>query len=266
MLLLRIISALVGIPLVLLSVHLGGPWYALLLLVVVNLGVYEYNTILKAGGYSVPALVGHFGVTMFIVVLYFQEYIFLLPLVMLLFFFLFVFTLLHIETVNITEAALAFWGIIYIGGLCGYILLLRMQPEGDLYTYMLLFGVWINDTLAYFIGKKWGTRELAPQISPKKSVEGSLAGIAGAVVIFMAGAIFFPGTFNINPGLAVILAMGITVFAQLGDLMESALKRKLGVKDAGSIIPGHGGVLDRFDSLMLAAPFVYYFFMLVNML
>ncbi|MFO7953073.1 MAG: phosphatidate cytidylyltransferase [Bacillota bacterium] len=266
MLLLRILSALVGIPLVLLAVHLGGPWYALLLLLIVNLGAYEYNKILKAGGYSVPVLISYFGVSMFTVVLYLQEFVFLLPLVVFTLFLLFIFILLNIEKVNITDASLAFWGIIYIGGLCGYILLLRQQPDGALYTYMLLAGVWINDTLAYFIGSKWGFRELAPQISAQKSVEGSLAGIGGAVVIFLAISIFFPDLVNITPGLAVILAIGITVFAQLGDLMESSLKRKLQVKDTGGIIPGHGGVLDRFDSLMLAAPFVYYFFMLVNML
>jgi len=266
MLVLRILSALVGIPLVLLAVHFGGPWYALLLLLIVNLGVYEYNSLLRAGGYFAPPVISFFGVTMLIVVLYLQEYVFLLPLVMLTLFILFVLTLLNPEKINITDASLTLWGIIYIGGLCGYLLLLRMQPGGALYTYMLLAGVWINDTLAYFIGSKWGFRELAPQISPKKSVEGSLAGIGGAVLIFLAVSIFFPDLTGINPGLAVLLAMGITVFAQLGDLMESALKRMLQVKDSGGLIPGHGGVLDRFDSLMLAAPFVYYFFMLVDMI
>jgi phosphatidate cytidylyltransferase len=95
-------------------------------------------------------------------------------------------------------------------------------------------------------------------------MEGSLAGILGTVSIFFSASILIPGIIPLNPGQAVILGLGISVFAQLGDLLESALKRQLKVKDSGGIIPGHGGILDRFDSLFLTAPFVYCFFLLIN--
>ncbi len=265
MLSLRILTALLGIPVIIASVYFGGPWYALLLLLVVNLGIYEYNNIVRIGDLSFPALVSYFGVSMFIVVLYFDQHFLVLPLIILLFFVLFVSALLNMERLSISESALSMWGIIYLGGLCGYMLMLRMLPDGALYTYLLFVGIWIHDTLAYFIGVKWGMRKFAPQISPKKSVEGSLAGLGGVVVIFFSVSILVPGSITVSPVEAVILGLGISVFGQLGDLIESALKRQMQVKDSGGLIPGHGGVLDRFDSLMLAAPFVYYFFVFMNM-
>lgn len=266
MLILRILSALIGVPIVIGSVYLGGPWYALFLLLVANLGVYEYNHILKNKSYSASAVIGFIGVSLFLAALYFEKPEFLYPLIMLLLFCLFVSALFNMERMSISESAISLWGILYIGGMSGYLLMLRMLPNGEIYTYLLLAGVWIHDSLAYFIGVKWGLRKFAPQISPKKSVEGSIAGIIGTVVLFLSVSILMPALITIKPSQAVILALGISVFAQLGDLLESALKRQLKVKDAGGLIPGHGGILDRFDSLWLTAPFVYYFFQLVNML
>lgn len=264
MLFLRVISALVGIPIVIASVYYGGLWYALFLILVVNLGTFEYNHLLKNKGYSASAILSFIGVSLFIVALYFEKYDLIYPLIMALFFFLFIGALFNMEKMSIAESALSLWGIIYIGGMSGYLLMLRMLPDGAMYTYLLLAGVWIHDTLAYFIGVKWGMRKFAPQISPNKSMEGSLAGILGTVSIFFSASILIPGIIPLNPGQAVILALGISVFAQLGDLLESALKRQLKVKDSGGIIPGHGGILDRFDSLFLTAPFVYCFFLLIN--
>jgi phosphatidate cytidylyltransferase len=266
MLHLRVLSALVGIPVVLASVYFGGPWYALFLLLVVNLGAYEFSAILSARGYKVPTIVAFLGVSLFIAVIYLELSSLIYPLIMLLFFVLFITALFNMERMSIAESAVTLWGIIYIGGMSGYLMLLRMMPEGAVYTFILLAGVWIHDTLAYFIGVKWGERKLAPQISPNKSVEGSLAGICGTVAIIFSVSILFPAFLPINPGQAILLALGISVFAQLGDLLESAFKRQLQVKDSGKVIPGHGGILDRFDSLLLTAPFVYYFFLLLNMI
>ncbi|MEW5783860.1 MAG: phosphatidate cytidylyltransferase [Bacillota bacterium] len=265
MLRLRILSALVGIPLVLGVVYLGGPWYAVFLLITANLGMREYGALLKAKGSRMPPGIGYCGVTALIVLLYYQQLQWVFPLIMLLFILLFAAVLLYFERVNFWESALFLWGIIYLGGLCGFLLLLRLFPAGAFYTVLLLIGVWSNDTFAYFIGSKWGRHKLAPAISPHKSVEGSLAGIGGTLLLAAAAAWFFPGQFPLPLGQALILAAGIAVFAQLGDLMESALKRHFQVKDSGNLIPGHGGVLDRIDSVMLTAPFVYTFFYLIEL-
>lgn len=264
MLYLRILSALVGIPIVIGSVYLGGPWYALLLLLVVNLAIYEYSQICKNKGYLVFPALSHIVVTLLIFLVFLEEYNLILTLIMLTLLILFSTVLFNMNRFSIIDAALSLWGIIYLGVLFGYMLLLRMLPGGDLYTYMLLAGVWLHDTMAYFIGVKWGFNKLATTISPNKSVEGSLAGIGGTLILFFSAAILYPNTIPLSPLQAVILALGISVFAQLGDLMESALKRQLEIKDSGSIIPGHGGIMDRFDSLLVAAPFVYYFFVLIQ--
>ena len=265
MLYLRVLSALVGIPLMLSAVYLGGPWYAVLLLIIVNLGIFEYGSMLKGKGYNISLIAGFFGVTLYIVTIYMNQLEYLYPLTIFFFLLYFINSLFHMDKQSIKEGAVALWGIIYLGGLGGYMLLLRMLPDGALYTFIMLAGVWIHDTAAYFVGVKWGIRKFAPLISPNISVEGSIAGILTTIVIIFSAVILFPDLMPINPGEAIFLALGIAVFAQLGDLLESALKRQLAVKDSGSIIPGHGGILDRFDSLLLTAPFVYYFFILTNL-
>ncbi|MDW7730286.1 MAG: phosphatidate cytidylyltransferase [Bacillota bacterium] len=266
MLYLRLLSALIGIPIIIGAVYLGGPWYAVLLLIVANLGMFEYSSMLRARGYRIPLTIGFLGVSLMLTVIYIEQTNFFFPLIMLIFLILFVNALFSMNRSSIAESAVSFWGIIYLGGFCGYMLMLRMVPDGALFTYILLLGVWIHDTAAYFIGKKWGMRKFAPLISPNKSVEGSIAGILTTVVIFFSAVILIPEVMPVNPGQSIVLGLGISVFAQVGDLLESALKRQLEVKDSGSIIPGHGGILDRFDSLLLTAPFVYYFFILIRIL
>lgn len=265
MLLVRILSALIGIPIVLGSVYLGGLWYSFFLLLVANIGIYEYHVMHKQAN---PANIffSFLGVSLFIVITMLEETELLLPLIVLILFALFVVALFNMERASVVDAAVSFWGIIYLGALLSYMLKLRLLPDGAYYTYVLLAGVWIHDTLAYLIGTRWGRHKFAPLISPKKSVQGSLAGMIGTILIFLALALFYPGLIALDQWEAVFLALGISVFAQLGDLLESALKRQLKVKDSGAIIPGHGGILDRFDSLLLVAPFVYYFFIYVNML
>lgn len=264
MLHLRILSAMVGIPLILGAVYLGEAWYCLFLLLVANLGIYEYTRMLRARGFGLPAWPGYFGASAIIVLLFWQQPALLFHLIMLILVLLFMAVLIYFEKINFWESAVIFWGIIYLGGLLGFMLLLRMLPQGAVYTYMLLIGVWLNDTFAYFVGIKWGRHKLAPRISPQKSVEGALAGISGTVLTALLAVWFIPWLIPLPAWKAVLLGFGTAVFAQLGDLMESALKRQFQVKDTGQLIPGHGGVMDRFDSLMLAAPFVYAFFVLVR--
>lgn len=269
MLLLRVLSALVGIPIVIAAVYYGGPWFALFLLLVVNAAIFEYNQVIKIGNSSFLAVISHLGISFYMIIIYLEQYMLVTPLFLVLFFVMFIAALFNMdfeEKPSLIDSTLSLWGVVYIGVLFGYLLMLRLQPEGAFYTFALFAGIWIHDTMAYFIGVKWGIRKFAPQISPKKSVEGSLAGLSGTIILFFSAAILFPGLFTISPVGAIILGLGISVFAQLGDLMESALKRQMQVKDSGSIIPGHGGVLDRFDSVMLAAPFTYYFFMIVSMI
>lgn len=258
----RVISALVIIPLVLFVVYQGGPWFALVVLLLAMLGAYEFFRLLFNQAIHLQTVLGFAGVALILALVYLHFFDQLFHLAFLSFFLHSISALGGGKNRSLADSALAFWGVIYIGGLFSYLLLLRMAPGGELYTFLLLIGVWSHDTLAYMVGVRWGTHKLAPAISPNKSVEGSLAGILGTMIIFFSWSILWPDHLTLSPGPALLLALGIAVFAQLGDLLESALKRHFSVKDSGSIMPGHGGVLDRCDSLMLAAPFVYYFFLL----
>lgn len=128
------------------------------------------------------------------------------------------------------------------------------QYNGLLLLAIFIF-IWVNDTGAYLVGSRWGKRRLAPNISPKKSVEGSIGGLLlvllSAVVLRL---LLFPELSWLS---ILLIAAVVAIFATIGDLFESSLKRQAGVKDSGKLIPGHGGILDRIDSLLLAVPAVY---------
>ncbi|MDY6825780.1 MAG: phosphatidate cytidylyltransferase [Bacillota bacterium] len=262
----RIISALILGPLILGMVYLGGIFYTLLLLTIVNLAIYEYDTLLNHRGYNTPHFLNHLAVNLFLIVFYLELYTLLFPIMLLILFAYFIYILLNAENRSCFDSAVSIFGVLYLSPLVGFLLLLRIQPEGMIYLYCLLGGVWLHDSLAYFIGIKWGTHKFAPFISPNKSVEGSLAGIAGTVIAFFLLATFYPQLLSINPVEAIIFGLGLAVFAQFGDLLESAFKRQVEVKDTSGFIPGHGGILDRFDSLIVTAPFVYYFFQIINIM
>jgi len=157
------------------------------------------------------------------------------------------------------------WGVLYIGLL--YPVVFKVGggfsdiSGGD--CLLFLFGVlWIGDTAAMGIGSWLGRHQLAPAVSPRKTVEGFFGGIVGAAAV---GTLMYFWKFQSLSFIEVlVLAVGCSVFGQLGDLVESMWKRSLDIKDSSSIIPGHGGVLDRFDSLLFAAPFMYAFFHLVQ--
>ncbi len=156
-----------------------------------------------------------------------------------------------------TETALLFMGILYVPLLFGHLLLLRGAPHGVYWVLLLMVIVMCGDSGAYYVGSNFGRRKLYPSVSPNKSVEGALGGLAGSIAgTFIARAVFFP-QLTIFDALATAILVG--TFGQLGDLFESLLKRSFGVKDSGAIFPGHGGVLDRLDSFLFAAPVAFYY-------
>ncbi|MFX0557311.1 phosphatidate cytidylyltransferase [Maribacter sp. CXY002] len=147
-------------------------------------------------------------------------------------------------------------GLFYIGGGC--IFLTMIPYKNDAFAKLLIMGIfiliWVNDSFAYIVGKTMGRTKLYSVVSPKKTIEGTVGGF-----IFALGAAYIMATHEqiIGPWQWMILAGVIVVTGSLGDLIESKLKRSAGVKDSGAILPGHGGMLDRLDSLVFAAPFAY---------
>ncbi len=161
-----------------------------------------------------------------------------------------------------SRMAVTLLGIVYVGFLLSHILLVRKQPLGTQWVFFLLITVWAGDTSAYFTGTLIGKHKLYPRISPKKSVEGLLGGITGSI----GGALLFWRFFFTDLGWsqALILAFFIMILGQLGDFGESMIKRSANVKDSSRLIPGHGGILDRLDSFLFSAPFLYYYVQWLN--
>lgn len=169
-------------------------------------------------------------------------------------------------------------GGLFIGCCLSFLLLLRLDDARfgmGLWAVVLAFiSTWVLDALAYLIGGKWGAHKIWPQVSPGKSVEGSLAGLVGAalasIVVLWASASWAHASAQhpsstapdvwtrIGPGGAILIGVIIGTVGQLGDLLESWFKRRVGAKDSSALLPGHGGILDRFDSLLLAAPALFF--------
>lgn len=143
---------------------------------------------------------------------------------------------------------------LYVG--IGFHFFIATREEGLAYVVYALVIVWTTDSGAYFIGRKLGKNKLWPEISPKKTIEGFIGGI----VVALISAIIFQWIADLEISLIslVIVSIVASIFGQLGDLVESAIKRHYGVKDSGKILPGHGGILDRFDSLLFVLPLLYF--------
>jgi phosphatidate cytidylyltransferase len=158
-------------------------------------------------------------------------------------------------------AANTLLAVLYVGWLLGYgILLHQASPRGDALVLFVVGVTWVGETMAYMVGSTLGRHKLAPVISPRKTIEGAVAQVVAAVLTAAAlGAWLLP-----ECGLGVAVAGGalLGVVGQVGDLAESVIKRSVGAKDTGGIIPGHGGVLDRIDSLLFNLPAAFYFFSL----
>lgn len=171
--------------------------------------------------------------------------------------------LLKIKQQHLTKSMTFISGLFYIGGGCIFLTLIPYTtPE---FAKMLITGIfliiWMNDSFAYLVGKQFGKNKLYASVSPKKTIEGALGGLVfGLIAALLIASI--DSLLSLNQWL--ILALVVVVFGNLGDLLESKFKRVAGLKDSGAILPGHGGMLDRLDSLIFAAPFAYLLILIFN--
>lgn len=156
----------------------------------------------------------------------------------------------------ISKMGMTLFGILYIAFLLSYISLIRNMDSGNRWTLFLIATVWAGDIAAFVTGSLIGKHKLYPKISPKKTVEGLVGALLGSVLIgLLFRALFLP---QLSLAICVMLGVGMGFLGQLGDFSESMLKRSAQVKDSGSLIPGHGGILDRLDSFLFSAPFLYH--------
>ena len=163
---------------------------------------------------------------------------------------------------SLRDGAMTLFGILYLGLTLSTLSMTRLLPQGEWLIFFLLMVTWASDTGAYYIGTLYGRHRLAPTISPKKTVEGLVGGLISAILVaYAARWWFFPDFSGLD---CIILATLLTLSGLWGDLTESAMKRSVGMKDSGGILPGHGGMLDRLDSLLFTAPVFYYYVTIVS--
>jgi len=249
----RILVAAIGIPVGLVCVIYGGYFMLGLAVILTLLGMHEYYTLVRP--YRPNPLVGHLAAMAVVVGAFFFGQTGILAglgaLVILTFFWSLRGELgAHL----VGRMAVTQFGALWVAVGFAYLLLLRGLNHGMALVILVMACTMLSDTFAYFVGRAVGSHPMAPRISPKKSVEGAFGGLVGAVVAALVVKLYAPW---LSARDAVILGLIIGIVGQWGDLFESVVKRDFGVKDSGRLLRGHGGVLDRFDS-MLFAGFVAY--------
>ncbi len=261
----RLIFALIYGPVMLLFAWLGGIYLQILISIVALLGIKEYYELLK----NQKKLRLHFS---FLLIATLITHIFIYffginPVIFLLLFFLISLFIIEIFHNKIDQAtpriSYSFFGLFYISLTLEFLYLITELPRGNYLLMFLMILVWITDTAAYVIGSKFGKVRNIFKASRNKSICGFVAGIASAFIFCFLGNTLVMSLFHIQLLSSwqdcIALAIIVGIFDQIGDLIESTLKRFLGVKDSSHLIPGHGGILDRFDSLMITAPLLYFY-------
>lgn len=265
MLLPRVITAVTGIPLVLFIIHQGGLPFISFVLLVSALALYEYAVIMRLGAKPVQRVpLFALGAFLAAATIFDRSPLrppggdnfvpFAVSAAILGCMAWEIFSKRH----SMERIAFTVFGIFFIPWNLAHLVHIRdMRPYGEPLTYTLIVTVWIMDTAAYAAGKSWGRNRLAETISPKKTWEGAIAGFISAVLCVLAmRRLFMPETMSAAGAAAAGALIG--ALGQLSDMAESVVKRSVGVKDSSNLLPGHGGILDRFDSYLLLAPVLYY--------
>ena len=258
--LVRLLSALVLIPFILFSVHCGGIYLFIFLCGASLIGLYEMTRVFQKKGYRVLEKELYFFTFLTYILLFSKEEIGknynMIP-------FLFLTGAVYMiqKRFSVEELGLNILSYVYIPISLSYVF--KVEQFTHSYVWFIFILAYATDTFAYFSGKLFGKHKLIPKISPNKTIEGAIGGIIGAVISCEIYLFYLGETKYVIPIIAVAIVGSI--LSQLGDLFASSIKRLFDVKDYGKLIPGHGGVLDRIDSVLFTAPFVYYAFVLIEL-
>ena len=263
----RILTGVIGLPIVALILIFGNIYLIdIIFSIVAIIAIHEYfnafskkNKPVKWIGYLMCIIIA------FLHIIPMQYLLYVLPISLFcIIAILFLNVIISNMKITVTDIIITFFGICYITLFLSFIPLLYGIENGKYLIWFILIAAWGTDTSAYFVGCKFGKHKFT-QVSPKKSIEGCIGGIAGAVIIALIYAFFLNKYVNIGIsyiGIAPIVAL-LSALSQIGDLSASTIKRSVEIKDFGNIFPGHGGMLDRIDSIIFIAPFAYFLLMLI---
>lgn len=250
----RVLTAVIGIPVLLGVLYLGGLYWKLLFALIAILAFLEFARMMsniQLRPLLVPGL-------LLLLLLLFSPDTYLYPGIFTILVLSVTMSIFKYPDLNLQDTAISLFGAAYIGFLLSYAIKIADLHQSFLIILLALILTWGSDTGAYFAGKLWGRHKMTPILSPNKTWEGAVGGLVvsatTALIYFMV--IDIDG---VGPAYALLLGIGASILAQLGDFFISGAKRFFRVKDSGKIIPGHGGVLDRFDSFLLLIPLIYYF-------
>lgn len=263
----RLVSGIILVILALVLVTTGGGVLFAAVAAISLIGMFELYRVMKlektplaAVGYLAAAL--YYGFVWFekedLMMLMAAAFVMVLMAI-------YVFTFPKYKTEEIT---ITFFGVFYVAVMLSYLFLVRRAADGVYLVWLIFLSSWGCDTCAYCAGMLLGKHKMAPKLSPKKTVEGAVGGVLGAALLgFLYGAYFEGHMVELaRPGVISAAACAIAaVISQIGDLAASAIKRNHGVKDYGHLIPGHGGILDRFDSMIFTAPAIYFAVMFLGL-
>jgi len=271
----RLITALWGIPLLIAIVWLGEPWFTIFVILLGMLAIFEFYRLVSTSKGSPLTYFGLAWTSLLILsrnpdlLASVERHLDPSLLAPLLFASAAILSLIWFLIRRRKEGAFADWvwtiaGIVYAGWLLGYLVSLRAldgSREWGNWVFLALFCTFASDTAAFFVGRAIGKHPLAPRISPGKTREGAIAGIFGAILVSLFFVLPTPLGLSayLNWAQAILLGILVSIFGQFGDLVESLFKRTVGVKDSGKLLPGHGGILDRMDSIVFAGVVVYYY-------
>ena len=263
----RIISALLGLPLVLLILILGNTYVVdIALSIVAIISMYEFFEAISKEAKPVKWLGYISCISIAFIHIIPSEYLKIIialaiPVVFLI---LFIQVILSNMKTNIKDVVYTFFGIAYIVFFMMFLAIIRGMDDGKILVWYVILAAWATDIFAYFIGKYFGKHKFS-EISPKKTIEGCVGGTIGAVVSVVLYTLFA------NEGLGMdysylyiaVMSLALSLISQVGDFVASSIKRYVGIKDYSELIPGHGGMLDRIDSLLFIAPFAYVMLMFI---
>lgn len=252
----RLLSGIILVIAALLTIMAGGVVLWTTLLCISVIGMHELYKALRLDEHNFGQLeiMGYLGAVLAYVTLLFQapQFTMVAVLIALVMFMCgYVFTY---PKYTIQQVMSALLGVVYVAVMLSYIYQTRCLPDGKILVWLIFLSSWGSDTCAYCVGMLIGKHKMAPVLSPKKSIEGAVGGVVGAILLGCVYATVFE-----QPAIIYGIICGVgALISMVGDLAASAIKRSQGIKDYGNLIPGHGGILDRFDSVIFISPFIYF--------